>query len=855
MIDGRAVTPVDAAAQVLRKLKRDAETLHFYKPVSRAVITHPAVFDEIEKDKVREAAARAGFPEVELLAEPVSAALAYAAAGVEVGRHVLATTGEEARSTWLFWFVTRTRAFSGWQWSRRFASGWRRLRPSHLRFLRFANPDQVREAILCPDGRDLQLLRQCRKYKENLSLNEMPVPLSWWLSGMGRLKLQMRRKLFEELIDKHVESTIQTDAPSCGKMRSLLTANGVPHPHRRSSRVPLIQRRLQEAPSGRAATLAETGFGGDVGRRYHAQTLWEEGQPLKEVKCGRHQKTGESKSNSPADLANPEPNSEFQMWDPGRQRRVAAEKRMEVETDKTLEACRPWRKLRGSGGESAEEEKNEHHRCQGCQYLIRTPEKEYKRGTNREAGANRSGRPPRSRIAVPGDSQHGAGVPNPVCRPHLGHCGHGHRSRRTQRHTRRPSRSRWRGKYPIQAWTYGLIGICLGCVCLFLYFPRLSPGLLWPRNCNRGSNSRKDMQTKPLVHVLRRGAETLRAMRLPGELAASLELLAAQVDQPCVLAIVGRMKAGKSTSINALLGEDLACVGTKETTATINYFRYGNPADPARPICCHSRNGRLEDVDRDFLDGLQGNDLDTLRRAAGIDHLGYFIVNPFLRNVTLVDTPGTAAVVDEHQDRIANFLQLHKQLRQRHEQDTQRIGSEADAVIYLVGQVPRATDRDFLDEFNQANGGQSALNALGVMAKIDAIDPDRQAFNMPQSKVKMPLEDEVRVGACIKRSQPLGDCLLVALGQKAGIAVTRVPNHPLAGVGEAITPAPDEGRELSPVAGHLPSGLFHVVPSEVGPCHADPAIKVRPEEVEMSRRVTAGLTLSCTASAGLGFAT
>ncbi|MHB1425540.1 MAG: dynamin family protein [Gemmataceae bacterium] len=215
-------------------------------------------------------------------------------------------------------------------------------------------------------------------------------------------------------------------------------------------------------------------------------------------------------------------------------------------------------------------------------------------------------------------------------------------------------------------------------------------------------------------------ASQLREARLPAALSDQLHILATHLDDPCVLAVVGRMKAGKSTFINALLGEDLARVGVTETTATINYFRYGNPADPARPICCHWHSGRQEDVDRNFLDGLQGNDLDTLRRAQGIAHLEYLLPVAFLRDVTLVDTPGTAAVVDEHQDRTAEFLQLRKQLRQRQEQDTQRIGSDADAVIYLVGQVPRATDRDFLDEFNQATGGQSrALNALGIMAKID----------------------------------------------------------------------------------------------------------------------------------------
>ena len=135
---------------------------------------------------------------------------------------------------------------------------------------------------------------------------------------------------------------------------------------------------------------------------------------------------------------------------------------------------------------------------------------------------------------------------------------------------------------------------------------------------------------------------------------------------------------------------------------------------------CRWRGGRDEDVSRAFLDGLQGNDADSLRRAEGIEYLEYLLPNPYLRDVTLVDTPGTAAAVDEHQNRTAEFLNLHKQLRERHNQETQRLGSEADAVIYLVGPVSRSTDQVFLEEFGQATGGHSrALNAIGVLAKID----------------------------------------------------------------------------------------------------------------------------------------
>src|SRR5438128_12582752 len=121
--------------------------------------------------------------------------------------------------------------------------------------------------------------------------------------------------------------------------------------------------------------------------------------------------------------------------------------------------------------------------------------------------------------------------------------------------------------------------------------------------------------TNDLVPLLERGAARLREARLPGEIAARLEQLAGRVEQPCVLAVVGRMKAGKSTFINALLGQDVAKVGVTETTATINRFCYGTPADPQRPVRCHWRGGRYEDVSRDFLDSLQGNDVESLRRA------------------------------------------------------------------------------------------------------------------------------------------------------------------------------------------------------------------------------------------------
>jgi hypothetical protein len=225
-----------------------------------------------------------------------------------------------------------------------------------------------------------------------------------------------------------------------------------------------------------------------------------------------------------------------------------------------------------------------------------------------------------------------------------------------------------------------------------------------------------DLQEK-LAALLSKAAGRLRGAGLPAELAERMEELAKEVNQPCVVAVVGRVKVGKSTFVNALLRQDLAKVGTTETTATINYFTYG---DPDRPVRCHWRSGKITDESWAFLDGLQGNDLETLQRADGIDHLEYFLPNPLLKQITLVDTPGTGAVVEEHQNRTAEFMRLNNQLRDRHDQDTRRLGDTADAVIYLVGQVAKSTDQAFLREFAGMSGGRSsALNTIGVLSKIE----------------------------------------------------------------------------------------------------------------------------------------
>src|SRR5688572_19421064 len=75
-IHGRAWTPEEISAEVLKKLKRDAEN-YFGAEVTRAVITVPAYFNDAQRNATKKAGELAGFTVERIVNEPTAAALAY----------------------------------------------------------------------------------------------------------------------------------------------------------------------------------------------------------------------------------------------------------------------------------------------------------------------------------------------------------------------------------------------------------------------------------------------------------------------------------------------------------------------------------------------------------------------------------------------------------------------------------------------------------------------------------------------------------------------------------------------------------------------------------------------------------
>lgn len=75
-IHGQNRTPEEISAEVLKKLRRDAEA-HFNEPVTRAVITVPAYFNDAQRNATKKAGELAGFTVERIINEPTAAALAY----------------------------------------------------------------------------------------------------------------------------------------------------------------------------------------------------------------------------------------------------------------------------------------------------------------------------------------------------------------------------------------------------------------------------------------------------------------------------------------------------------------------------------------------------------------------------------------------------------------------------------------------------------------------------------------------------------------------------------------------------------------------------------------------------------
>jgi GTPase SAR1 family protein len=186
--------------------------------------------------------------------------------------------------------------------------------------------------------------------------------------------------------------------------------------------------------------------------------------------------------------------------------------------------------------------------------------------------------------------------------------------------------------------------------------------------------------------------------------------------QPMRLAVAGQVKRGKSTLVNALLGEQVAATGQLEVTFSISEFCHGRE----RGIFVHYEDGTVEGpLSPAMLDALTVRDPVRLDQLGRIRTVEFAMPNELLRTFRLVDTPGLGSVHLADSENTARYLgvgDMHT--------DSLREIVKADAVLYLFSRALHERDDETLTDFlGDARSHVTPLRAFGVLSKCDEYWP------------------------------------------------------------------------------------------------------------------------------------
>lgn len=229
-----------------------------------------------------------------------------------------------------------------------------------------------------------------------------------------------------------------------------------------------------------------------------------------------------------------------------------------------------------------------------------------------------------------------------------------------------------------------------------------------------------------------------------------------QLHQPMRVAIVGLIKAGKSTLMNALLGEQIVATGTVEATFNINWFKYARNSS----IIVHFKDKRSPETKS--LAELQALTLRAQENQNYLLSIKYIEVrypNEILKTFNLIDTPGLDSFYEADSDNTKDFLQLHGEELTA---ITQKEAAQADAVMYLFSQSFSTSGKDIMEIFAGSTNGTTPINAIGVLTKVDNYWSDYDEPMEGATKIVSRLSEHPQIKRLFYNISPI--CGLLASG-------------------------------------------------------------------------------------------
>lgn len=218
----------------------------------------------------------------------------------------------------------------------------------------------------------------------------------------------------------------------------------------------------------------------------------------------------------------------------------------------------------------------------------------------------------------------------------------------------------------------------------------------------------------PISSRLRQLCDDALAHLVPGPGRVMVEQISAKLSAPLTITVAGGVSSGKSTLVNALLGQRIAAVDAGECTRVVTEFRYG----------AHERVEVLgSDGATTVLPLSRGRMPDHLGRPVEqISSVVVYLSNALLTHMAVVDTPGLNTVTEVNEETTANFLGVTG----REGEQTAGAVSRADALVFLLPLL-RQADAQVLRGFSKLFGGStlSAASAIAVLSKVDRMAKGR----------------------------------------------------------------------------------------------------------------------------------
>jgi len=175
------------------------------------------------------------------------------------------------------------------------------------------------------------------------------------------------------------------------------------------------------------------------------------------------------------------------------------------------------------------------------------------------------------------------------------------------------------------------------------------------------------------------------------------------LEAPLKIMVMGEFSTGKSTLINAIIGQNIATVDATPTTAVITVFLYGEDDK----VLVHSKDGTVSEYNSDKFSEMTSKNGDSTNSnfRSTISYVERFLPLNILKKISIVDSPGFNDIDEEHVNVTRAFT------------------DSSDVVLWILSSEQAGKN----SEVNNLKSIGGRLRPLLVVNKIDIIDEEEQS--------------------------------------------------------------------------------------------------------------------------------